>query len=131
MKNEPCIKFGIRMRRRIRENPADSRNNSPPSAMLFTPKVSQSDMSELSDAVSWTAIESHWMPVPQPAETTSPNLSSRPRPHSGREPGPMTTDVSIPHGLRPWVPAFAGTTEEFAYSRFLAGGHGREKTGVG
>ncbi len=48
MKKEPCIKFGIRIRPKISEKPADSRNNSPPYAMLFTPKVSQSDMSDAS-----------------------------------------------------------------------------------
>src|SRR5713226_4918456 len=46
MKKEPCIRFGIRIRPKISENPADSRNSSPPYAMLFTAKVSQSDMSD-------------------------------------------------------------------------------------
>src|SRR5712692_3819638 len=46
MKKEPCIKFGIRIRPKISEKPADSRNNSPPYAMLFTAKVNQSDMSD-------------------------------------------------------------------------------------
>src|ERR1700693_5742400 len=46
MKKEPCIRFGIRIRPKISENPADSRNKSPPSAMLFTANVSQSDMSD-------------------------------------------------------------------------------------
>src|ERR1700688_1627717 len=46
MKKEPCIRFGIRIRPKISEKPADSRNKSPPSAMLFTAKVNQSDMSD-------------------------------------------------------------------------------------
>src|SRR5918912_188485 len=41
MKNEPCIRFGMRISPKISENPAESRNKSPPSATLFTPRVSQ------------------------------------------------------------------------------------------
>src|SRR6266700_4411796 len=44
MKNEPCIRFGIRIRPKISENPADSRNSNPPYAMLFTARVNQTDM---------------------------------------------------------------------------------------
>src|SRR4051794_8468353 len=42
MKNEPCIRFGIRISPKISEKPAESRNSKPPSARLFTPSVSQS-----------------------------------------------------------------------------------------
>src|SRR6266478_2095130 len=36
MKNEPCVRFGIFMSPKISENPAESRNSSPPSVMLLT-----------------------------------------------------------------------------------------------
>src|SRR5215470_8557350 len=36
MKNEPCVRFGIFMSPKISENPAESRNNKPPSVMLLT-----------------------------------------------------------------------------------------------
>src|SRR5829696_8165703 len=42
MKNEPCIRFGMRISPKISEKPAESRNSKPPSARLFTPSVSQS-----------------------------------------------------------------------------------------
>ena len=38
MKNEPCIRFGMRISPKISEKPAESRNSKPPSAMLFTAK---------------------------------------------------------------------------------------------
>src|ERR1700680_3183871 len=41
MKKEPCIRFGMRISPKISEKPADSRNSRPPSAMLFTARVSQ------------------------------------------------------------------------------------------
>src|SRR5690242_9552627 len=41
MKNEPCIRLGMRIRPKISENPAESRNSNPPSAKLFTAKISQ------------------------------------------------------------------------------------------
>ena len=41
MKNEPCIRFGMRISPKISEKPAESRNSRPPSAMLFTARVSQ------------------------------------------------------------------------------------------
>ncbi len=39
MKNEPCIRFGMRINPKISEKPADSRNRSPPNAMLLTASV--------------------------------------------------------------------------------------------
>src|SRR5215212_2538215 len=42
MKNEPCIRFGMRISPKISEKPAERRNSKPPSARLFTPSVSQS-----------------------------------------------------------------------------------------
>src|SRR5262245_49122370 len=39
MKNEPCIRLGIRIIPKIRENPADKRKSKPPSAMLFTARM--------------------------------------------------------------------------------------------
>ncbi len=41
MKNDPCIRLGMRISPKIRENPADNRNSRPPKAMLFTARVSQ------------------------------------------------------------------------------------------
>src|SRR5882672_1626836 len=41
MKNDPCIRLGMRISPKMRENPADSRNSRPPKAMLFTARVSQ------------------------------------------------------------------------------------------
>jgi hypothetical protein len=40
MKNEPCIRLGMRIRPKISEKPEESRNRRPPSAMLLTAKVS-------------------------------------------------------------------------------------------
>src|SRR5262245_9144944 len=40
MKNDPCVRLGIFIRPKISENPADSRNNSPPSVMLLTASTS-------------------------------------------------------------------------------------------
>src|SRR5262245_3731500 len=44
MKNEPCIRLGMRISPKIREKPADSRNSRPPSAMLFTARRTQTLM---------------------------------------------------------------------------------------
>src|SRR4051812_22487865 len=44
MKNEPCIRFGIRISPKISEKPADNRNSRPPSAMLFTARRTQTLM---------------------------------------------------------------------------------------
>src|SRR6266851_7574022 len=41
MKNEPCIRLGMRISPKMRENPAESRNSRPPRVMLFTARVSQ------------------------------------------------------------------------------------------
>ena len=41
MKKAPCIRLGMRISPKISEKPEDSRNSRPPSAMLFTAKVSQ------------------------------------------------------------------------------------------
>src|SRR5690348_1156061 len=40
MKNEPCVRLGIRIRPKISEKPAESRNNKPPNAMLLTVRTS-------------------------------------------------------------------------------------------
>src|SRR5260221_11618220 len=36
MKNEPCVRLGMRISPKMSENPAESRNRSPPSVTLFT-----------------------------------------------------------------------------------------------
>src|SRR5215831_8065016 len=41
MKKAPCIRLGMRSRPKMSENPDESRNSRPPSAILFTAKVSQ------------------------------------------------------------------------------------------
>src|SRR6185312_5366539 len=41
MNNEPCVRLGIRISPKMREKPADSRNNSPPKVMLLTVSTSQ------------------------------------------------------------------------------------------
>src|SRR5215467_8201434 len=41
MNIEPCVRFGIRISPKIRENPADSRNNRPPNVTLLTVSSSQ------------------------------------------------------------------------------------------
>src|SRR5262249_19652772 len=41
MKNEPCIRLGMRIKPKIREKPADSRNKRPPSAKLLIVSVGQ------------------------------------------------------------------------------------------
>jgi hypothetical protein len=40
MKNEPCIRLGMRISPKISEKPDDKRKRRPPSAMLLTAKVS-------------------------------------------------------------------------------------------
>src|SRR5690348_8976646 len=40
MKNEPCVRLGMRMRPKISEKPADSKNSNPPNAMLLTVRTS-------------------------------------------------------------------------------------------
>src|SRR5262245_18919179 len=44
MNSEPCVRFGIRISPKIREKPADNRNNSPPKVMLLTVNTSQKVM---------------------------------------------------------------------------------------
>src|SRR6185295_9121012 len=39
MKNEPCIRFGMRIRPKIKEKPDDSRNSSPPRARLLIARI--------------------------------------------------------------------------------------------
>src|SRR5262245_7603155 len=51
MKNEPCIRLGIRISPKIREKPDDSRKRRPPSAMLLTAKVSHKLMGARLDPV--------------------------------------------------------------------------------
>ena len=41
MNIEPCVRLGIRISPKISENPADSRNSSPPSVTLLTDRISQ------------------------------------------------------------------------------------------
>src|SRR5258708_24470963 len=41
MKNAPCVRFASRISPKIRENPDDSRNNSPPSDRLLRPWMIQ------------------------------------------------------------------------------------------
>src|SRR5580693_7514851 len=45
MNIEPCVRFGIRISPKIRENPADSRNNRPPNVTLLTVSSSQNVIS--------------------------------------------------------------------------------------
>src|SRR2546427_1392059 len=48
MKKEPCIRLGIRISPKMREKPDESRNSRPPSATLFTAKVSHRLMCQYS-----------------------------------------------------------------------------------
>src|SRR5437016_6098372 len=48
MKKEPCIRLGIRISPKMREKPDESRNSKPPSATLFTAKVSHRRMCQYS-----------------------------------------------------------------------------------
>ena len=41
MNIEPCVRLGIRISPKIREKPAESRNNRPPNVMLLTVNSSQ------------------------------------------------------------------------------------------
>src|SRR4030095_12158321 len=41
MKNEPCVRLGMRISPKISEKPADSRKRRPPSVMLLTASTSQ------------------------------------------------------------------------------------------
>src|SRR5262249_28946769 len=44
MNSEPCVRFGIRISPKMREKPADSRNNKPPKVMLLAVSTSQKVM---------------------------------------------------------------------------------------
>src|SRR5262249_45412656 len=44
MNSEPCVRLGIRISPKISENPAESRNNRPPSVMLLTASTSMGFM---------------------------------------------------------------------------------------
>src|SRR4051794_137864 len=46
MNSEPCVKFGIRIKPKISENPADSRNSRPPKVTLLTVSTNQKVMAE-------------------------------------------------------------------------------------
>ena len=41
MNIEPCVRLGMRINPKIREKPAESRNNRPPNVMLLTVSSSQ------------------------------------------------------------------------------------------
>src|SRR5437867_7744394 len=41
MKNDPCVRLGMRMSPKMREKPADRRKSRPPSVMLFTASTNQ------------------------------------------------------------------------------------------
>jgi hypothetical protein len=41
MNIEPCVKFGMRISPKIKEKPADSRNNRPPNVTLLTVSKTQ------------------------------------------------------------------------------------------
>ncbi len=45
MNIEPCVRLGIRISPKIRENPADNRNNRPPNVTLLTVSSSQNVIS--------------------------------------------------------------------------------------
>src|SRR5215470_13432277 len=53
MKNEPWVRFGIFMRPKISENPADSRKRRPPSVTLLTASTSQT----LTTGAPWSALQ--------------------------------------------------------------------------
>ena len=44
MNIEPCVRLGIRISPKIRENPADNKNNRPPNVTLLTVSSSQNVM---------------------------------------------------------------------------------------
>src|SRR5437879_1556792 len=41
MKNDPCVRLGMRMSPKMREKPADRRKSRPPSVTLFTASTNQ------------------------------------------------------------------------------------------
>ena len=59
MKNEPCIRLGMRIRPKISEKPDDSRNSRPPSAMLFTANVSHRLMQWVSSGAGRSLFRAH------------------------------------------------------------------------
>src|SRR3954469_13004618 len=52
MKSAPCVRLAMRIRPKMSENPAASRNSSPPSARLFSVWMTQNCM-ERSEAARW------------------------------------------------------------------------------
>src|SRR3954451_19876423 len=47
MNSEPCVRFGMRIRPKISEKPADNRNSSPPNVTLLTASTSQKFMAQV------------------------------------------------------------------------------------
>src|SRR5665213_3807120 len=47
MNSEPCVRFGIRIRPKMSEKPADSRNSRPPKVTLLTVSTSQKVIAEI------------------------------------------------------------------------------------
>src|SRR5579875_3954315 len=54
MKNEPCVRLGMRMSPKISEKPAESRNRSPPSVMLLTVRSSHRFMFDPAALPTWS-----------------------------------------------------------------------------
>src|SRR4051812_32802742 len=111
MKNEPCIRFGMRISPKISEKPAERRNSKPPSARLFTPSVSQSVIG--------------YPPPREPREGNHAQQGWRGRSQALRAGLPPPPPSAVP------LPRFAGEdlacalpriAKPLAYCRFLAGG---------
>src|SRR2546423_8720394 len=66
MNSEPWVRFGMRISPKIRENPADNRNNSPPNVMLLTASNSQKVMLGVFRSLRPTA-EPFWRPARPPS----------------------------------------------------------------
>jgi hypothetical protein len=62
MNIEPCVRLGIRISPKIRENPADNRNNSPPNVTLLTVSRTQKFMAVPRYQVSGTRYQNFFGP---------------------------------------------------------------------
>ena len=106
MKNEPCIRLGMRISPKISEKPADSRNSSPPMATLLTASVRYRLLIDAQVPRCWIPLRVlHGERAGQSGGRTVADLEY--------ETPPLTPTLS---------PRRRGDKRAVHYSRFLAGG---------
>src|SRR5215813_1593230 len=118
MKNEPCIRLGMRIKPKISEKPADSRNNRPPSAKLLIVSVGQA----LTRICQASTKDCHRLMFGYLAAGWDHSASRKPHCHGKSSKSVRSMAVRYtrnPQGKRPG--ARRSGTHTF-YSRYFAGG---------